>query len=348
MAFAQVFILISTLLCWPAAVYARPSEKPLISSTGGQKNDSKNDIKKIIEMLRKNKKSSSEKSVNKPTRNRLRRERPKSEMGVLQVVTEAPAAEVIIRSRGEITERGPCEKGVFQVELAAGEYEVEVTSARIIVFTGKATVKPAATETIKAPVPRTGSLVVDFQYLDDIDPEEVIILIDGQKLSNMKKVSEGEEKTRIEIVGIPVGVRKIRFSHPAIREMEQSIDVISGAININPPFEKTKGRLFVKSEPGASIFVDGKHQAAVTEIGVSDVIYLAPGQHKIRVEKQGYTASETDRLFDQSDLLIELKLTKKTGRAHSRASGASQTQPGVIAFFPRPRRTQSGQHSEED
>ncbi len=333
MALVQVPIFVSMFLCWPVASYARPVEKPMVSSTVGQRNDPKNDIKKIIEALRKNKKNSSENSGNKPARIPPRRAQPKGEMGALEVVTEASEAEVIIRSRGEIIEQGACRNGVFQAELAAGEYEVEVISARIVVFTARAIVKPAAMETIRAPAPRTGSIIVDFQYLDDIDPEEVILLIDGQQVSSPRKISEGEEKTRIEITGIPVGARKIRFSHPAIKGMEQSIDVISGAININPPFEKIKGRLFVKSEPGASIFVDGALQGAVTEIGVSDVIYLTPGQHTIRVEKQGYTASEIDRLFDQSDLLIELKLTKKTGRAPVCAAGASKTQPGVIASF---------------
>ncbi len=317
MASIQVSILVSILVCWPAAACACP----LVAYQ--QQNDSKNDIKKIIETLRRNK-NNSENSGNRPARRSAPRDQPKveaSRMGALRIVTEAPEAEVIIRSRGEITEQGPCENGVFQIELAAGEYEVEITSARIVVFTAKARVKPAATETVRAPMPPTGSIIVDFQYLDDIDPEEVTVLIDGQQVSSPRKISEGEEKTRIRISGIPVGAHRIRFSHPAMREIEQSIDVISGATSINPAFEKTKGRLFVKSEPGASIFVDGALQGAVTEIGVSEAIYLAPGRHRIRVEKQGYTASEMDRLFDQSDLLIELKLTKKAGRAQGRASG---------------------------
>ncbi|MEW6208209.1 MAG: PEGA domain-containing protein, partial [Acidobacteriota bacterium] len=138
------------------------------------------------------------------------------------------------------------------------------------------------------------------------------------------KISEGEETTRIEISGVIVGARRIRFSHPAIREMEQLIEVIQGAISINPPFEKTRGRVFVKSEPGASIYLDGAHQGAVTEIGVSEPIYIVPGQHTIRVEKQGFAPSETSRLFDQSDLLIELKLVRKTGRTQSRASGEAE------------------------
>jgi hypothetical protein len=247
-------------------------------------------------------------------------------MGALRVVTEATEAEVTIKRRGEVVDEGHCEKGLFQSELAAGEYDVEVTSALVVVFAGKVTIRPSKVETINAAAPRTGSVIIDFQYLEDIDAEEVSILIDDRQVLRRRKISEGEEATRIEVSGVPVGARRIVFSHPAIREVEQRIEVIEGTININPPFEKTKGRVFVRSQPGASVYLDGALQGAVTEIGVSEPIYINPGKHTIRVEKQGFVAAETSRLFDQSDLLIELKLTEKTGRMQSRASGEAERQ----------------------
>lgn len=224
-------------------------------------------------------------------------------LGKLVVNTGAPDANVLIKNQGAIVQQGRSENGSFSVNLSPGEYEVEVTSAKLTLFNGKAIVKANAIETVSAKLPRTGSIIIN---LSSAEPD-LLILIDGQVPANLSKTEEGE----VKLENIPIGSHTLRFTHRTIKDLEQPVEVFSGApLYINPVFDRVYGQLIVKSEPGAYIYIDGKLECKVTESGQTEIIHISPGPHNIRAEKEGYTPTEINKDFGTDQIEVELRLTR--------------------------------------
>ena len=223
---------------------------------------------------------------------------------VLFVLTEPAEALVLIKSRGAVVKQGQSEDGEFRTELSPGTYDVEVTSAKHVSFTGKATVKTGEPKILPVGLtPTTGSILVG-----PVEPD-VDISIDGAKPANIKIY---KAENQVEIEEILAGFHSLRITHPTIADWEvEKIEVRGGFRSyIAPKFKPAIVNLIVRSEPGAEIYVDGTYKGEVAETGRTGALQVAPGRHLIRAVKGEYSPAEHEGSFAAGDAEIEIKLSR--------------------------------------
>jgi hypothetical protein len=223
--------------------------------------------------------------------------------GVLFVLTEPPAASVIVKnSRGASVSRGKSNaEGEFRAELPPGTYDVEVTIEKYIPFTGEATVPRASYEIVQADLtPTTGSIAVLGSFEPDME-----VFVDGRPAPAASK-----SKTRIELKDILAGAHTLRMEHPAMEAWEQRVEVKGGATTTLSAIPRRKmARLVVKSERDAMIFVDDKLKARVGESGQVTIPDLEPGMHTVRAEKDLHEKSvQTREFIAGEEVTLEMRL----------------------------------------
>lgn len=216
---------------------------------------------------------------------------PRPTTGKLVVVTGTDDADVVIRSKESIIHRGRAQKGRFEADLDPGQYSVEATSTGRSPYSATVKVRAGETETLKAEFSQLGSIAIDlgeFEADENISADDLKILLDERPVE-IKKTEDGF----IELWDVPKGSHTLRFIHPSIKEQRAEVEVAPGArIQINPVLEVFYVKLTIKSVPGASIFIDGRHQGKIGPGGRSEILNLVAGRHRVRIEKQGYAPSE--------------------------------------------------------
>jgi hypothetical protein len=277
------------------------------------KGKKKDDVKKVVDRIkgggsgssdsRRNKSSSSASDKNKPAVDPEVKDASSPGLGKIVINTDPSEADVTIKNKDGVVKQGRSQDGRFEAELLPGEYDVEVSSAKHSVFEGKATVRPGGKEVVKAHLSQTGWIIIDLGSVT----AEVNILIDGKKPVGIKKTAEN----KIELEDVHPGRHTLRFTHQTIKELEIDVEVLPGAIKyLHPVFEKILARLIVRSEPGADIFIDDKHEGAIAEGGKSQVIFVEPGQRAIRVVKEGFAPAQQIKIIVLGDNEVEVKLTR--------------------------------------
>ena len=228
--------------------------------------------------------------------------------GVLFVLTDPPASEVIVKNRrGIAVENGKSnEEGEFRAELSPGLYDIEITAENYSPQVKKnISVKPPQPQILQADLePTTGSIMVALGSVES----DANILINGQKPARIVKKGEN----LLEIEGLPAGTYDLRIAHPTIAAWEKRIAVLNGASTpVSPRFKPAFVNLTVKSEPGAEIYVDDTYQGSVAENGeilISNK--LAPGGHTIKAIKDKYETASQTKTFVAGDDQVELKLKR--------------------------------------
>ncbi|MCI0485944.1 MAG: carboxypeptidase regulatory-like domain-containing protein [Blastocatellia bacterium] len=230
--------------------------------------------------------------------------------GVLFVLTDPPGATVLVKNRqGAVVKKSLSDQeGEFRVEVPPDTYSIEVASDNYSPETKKGiTIKSAqpAIERI-ALTPTVGSII--------IGPAEpgMNILIDRKKPA---KVNVMAEKNQIEINDIPVGSHTLSITHPDIVDWQTEIKVEGGSTTyLTIKFQPALVNLVVKSEPGATVYVDESPKGRVTENGEVRIPDIKLGQHTIRAEKDGYESEKRTLTLKASDALagdklVEMKLS---------------------------------------
>jgi uncharacterized caspase-like protein len=230
---------------------------------------------------------------------------PKPAKGVLVVLTNAPAANILIKSRNAAVSpvRGQSnEDGKFRAELSPGVYDVEVSAAKYSSkkFDG---VKLETDEFVKADlIPLVGSI--------QIGPIEANanVLIDGVKPASM---SLKKEEKLIELAEIPAGPHKLKIIQPNQNEWTRDVEVEGGKTKYIPTeFKAALVSLLVKTEPEAEVYVDDFYGGRANERGELKVTSLAPGQHRIKAKKNEYQPVEKTQSFTVGAAEMKLALTR--------------------------------------
>lgn len=228
-----------------------------------------------------------------------------SSNGVLFVLTDPPAANVVIKSRGSAVKQGRSEDGQYRAELPPGPYDIEVTSENYRPFTARALVKQSGTQPVDADlVPTTGSVLIGLGAVDT----DASVFLDGKRLDKPARKSENQ----IEFEGIPAGTHKLRVTHSTIADWERDVEIEGGATTtVTPKFVPAVVNLTVKSEPGSSIYVDNDFQGRVAESGELKIMnQVRPGEHTIRAEKDLFEPARIVKRFDAGDATVDLRLKR--------------------------------------
>jgi hypothetical protein len=301
-----------TALLVIAARMIAPAESLAIGREAGRTGQSrdgkkKNDAVRMAERLRKpGKRDSIPPPHTSRRQNKPATTAPKTQ-GRLAVITGLVDANVTIKRGGEVLQSGRSQNGRFEAELPAGEYDVEVESEEKTVYFRKAIVTRAQTQTLttgqsKAEPKKTGAIIVE---MGEIAPD-VVVLVDGQRPASVTAMSE----TQVRLDNIAYGNHRLHFSHASIKDLDLMVEVAAASISINPAFEVIAGKLIIRSEPGADIYIDGKREGKVAESG-EIALYAAPGQRTIKAQKDGYLTSEYNGLVGLETVVINLKLARK-------------------------------------
>lgn len=230
---------------------------------------------------------------------------PKPAKGVLVVLTNAPAANILIKSRSAALPpvRGQSSpEGKFRTELPPGVYDVEVSAAKYSSKKFEA-VKLESDEFVKADlIPLVGSI--------QIGPVEAsaTVLIDGLKPAN---ISIQKEDKLIDLAEIPAGPHKLKIIQPNQSEWVRDIEVEGGKTKYVPTeFKAALVSLTVKTEPEAEVYVDDYYGGRANEKGELKVTSLSPGQHRIKAKKNEYQPVEKTQTFGVGAAEMKLALTR--------------------------------------
>lgn len=117
-------------------------------------------------------------------------------------------------------------------------------------------------------------------------PEGSAIFIDGEEkpIDSIKR--EGEE---ISLRRIPVGVRKLKITHPDYITREEELDVKPGEeLTDAKGLILATADLTLASTAGAEVYIDDESKGKVLPDGTVVINAIKPGERKIRVVKDGY------------------------------------------------------------
>ena len=200
--------------------------------------------------------------------------------GVLFVITNPPSAEIVIKNiQGETVKRTRADDGELRAELPGGTYLVEVTSPELTPYTSKIVVKPGGIRVVTADLNlNTGSIIIGL-----IEPDAVIYL-DGEKLDDWKR-----NENMVEIEDVLQGKHVLRITHPTILPYEKEIEVqASSSTIVMPRFMAATSELFIKSNPGVAVYVDGQLLGNTSSDGRLKISALRAGEHDLKLWKEGY------------------------------------------------------------
>ena len=230
---------------------------------------------------------------------------PKPAKGVLVVLTNTPAANILIKPRNAAVSavRGQSgDQGKFRAELPPGVYDVEVSAAKYSSKKFEA-VKLETDEFVKADlIPLVGSIQIGPVEAD------ASVLIDGLKPAN---ISIKKEDKLIELAEIPAGPHKLKIIQANQNEWARDVEVEGGKTKYVPTeFKAALVNLLVKTEPEAEVYVDDYYGGRANEKGELRLTSLAPGQHRIKAKKNEYQPIEKSQTFSVGAAEMKLALTR--------------------------------------
>ncbi len=191
--------------------------------------------------------------------------------GVLFVLTDPLTADIIVKnSQGSEVKRESIQDGEFRAELTAGTYDIEVISAGYYPVARRGVlVKPPLAKIERAELKLTsGSITIG---LGQIEPDTATILIDERTPAALNiKVRIRREENQIEFDNVAEGFHTLSITHPSITPYRrEKLEVQGGSRTILTPVLKLAiVNFIVKSEPGATIFIDGNNVGRVQDNGL--------------------------------------------------------------------------------
>jgi hypothetical protein len=235
--------------------------------------------------------------------------------GVLFVLTEPPTANVTIKnSRGGEPKQYQSQEGQLRAELPPGKYDIVVNAANYYPSADPRlkgiVIKPSLSITLPAYLkPTMGSLIVGPIEAD------ASILVDKRKPEDLNiKVSIKREEKQILFENVAEGSHTLSIAVPGFVLWErEKVEVEGGARTlITPTLKPAVINFVVKSEPGATIFIDGNNEGRVQENGALKVSTpYNPGSHTIRAEiEDKFEPNEVRGNFEVGEQMVEVKLTR--------------------------------------
>jgi hypothetical protein len=257
-------------------------------------------------------KPSTARPVKRPTKSQKARV---ATNGVLFVLTDPPAADITVKnSQGGEVKREAIEDGEFRAELAAGVYDIEIAAAGYYPVAKRGiAVKPPLAKIERAELKlTTGSITIG---MGQIELDSAIILIDEKSPAALNiKVRMKKEENQIEFDNVAEGFHTLSITHPSIAPYRRDkLEVRGGSITLLTPVLKPAVVNFVvRSEPGATIFIDGNNVGRVQENGVLKVSNdYKPGSHTIRAEMEDkFEPNEISGNFETGERPVEVALTR--------------------------------------
>ncbi|HXG64728.1 MAG TPA: hypothetical protein VNO70_06445, partial [Blastocatellia bacterium] len=210
---------------------------------------------------------------------------------------------IIRNSRGTIVEQGRIQDGQLRVELPPGPYDVQVKAAKHLPFTKDVVVQKTKDQIVRAELEATtGKILI---ALGSLDPN-LNVFIDGKAVK--PRLSKANF---LEIDDVPAGERTLKITHPSIADYEGTLTVQGGAeTTVSPRPTWAIVNLTIKSEPGASVYVDNDFKGRVNEKGELMISALPPGERRIRAEKADFERLEQPKSFAPGDHTLTLPLKR--------------------------------------
>jgi hypothetical protein len=222
----------------------------------------------------------------------------------LVVITDPDVAKVTVRNNRGFNQEGNVKKGRFELEVPVGTYDIQVTSPDHASWKKEAVRVASSTPTIEQAElrPLLGSIVVL-----PIEPDATIFL-NGKKPDGLKTI----KKDQIEIENLAEDVYTLRVEDPDYAPFEIKAEVQGGYRNyITYKPETSITKFIVRSEPGATIFIDGNMEGRVEPNGVLKVSTgYKPGEHTIKAELDKFEPSIVSGTYKAGEQPVEVRLTK--------------------------------------
>ena len=226
--------------------------------------------------------------------------------GVLFVLTKPATSKVIIKSlQGNTIQAGMSQQGEYRIELSPGRYRIEVSADKYSSIFQEAEVKRAEPEYIQVELaPNTGSIQIGMGGI----PPDANILIDGQEPKSVVK----KPGNQIQINDISVGPHTLRITHPSITPYEEKVEVQGGIpVPVTPMYREANVTFLVKSEPGATIFIDDNLEGRIGERGELRIAEkYKPGRHTIRAEKESFEPEQKSADYGVGEAVVDVKLNR--------------------------------------
>lgn len=167
---------------------------------------------------------------------------------------------------------------------------------------------------VPPPPPGFSNVILDLSKFeaDLTDDPQLHIYIDDKELPNKQSPTA---PTDFILENIPVGSHTLKITHPMIDDYSLPISVKEAnkpARFAKIPFELTKYRLIVLTEPLATVCINGNCLNRADEDGYV-VVYLSPQDpYDLKATKDGFQPKvETQVNLGKSESVFDLHLTKK-------------------------------------
>ncbi|MFP5260547.1 MAG: caspase family protein [Blastocatellia bacterium] len=226
--------------------------------------------------------------------------------GVLLVLTNAPAADIVVRPKDGASRpvQGQSVGGRFRAELPPGVYDIEVSAAKY---------SPSKKESVRLgndevePVNIALTPLVGSIQVGPVEPNATV-LIDDQKPAN---VSVKNDEKLIELTEVAAGRHRLKVIQQGQNEWARDVEVEGGRTKyVFTEFKAALVNLTVKTEPEAEIYIDDNYGGRANEKGELRVSNLTPGQHRILAKKNEYQAVEKAQTFSAGAAEMKLALAR--------------------------------------
>lgn len=138
-------------------------------------------------------------------------------------------------------------------------------------------------------------------------PEGSKIFIDGEEKATDSIKRDGEE---ISLSRLPVGIRKLKITHPDYITRDEEIEIKPGEeLTDAKGLVLATADLTLASTAGAEVYIDDEPKGKVLPDGTVVINAIKPGERKIRVVKDGYEEKMLMEKLAIGPKALEVKLT---------------------------------------
>ncbi|MEZ4408513.1 MAG: PEGA domain-containing protein [Polyangiales bacterium] len=134
-------------------------------------------------------------------------------------------------------------------------------------------------------------------------------------------------------LAVSAGTRRVTLRAPGFEALEREVPVVGGAtVEVRDALEPVRSSLRVEcAVPGARVMVDGR---ALAVTPVREALRVPEGRHRVRVERDGYVAYETEVEVHGQGASVEAGLAWREPIPDAQAARlrVNASRPGAVAF----------------
>ncbi|MCS6884082.1 MAG: PEGA domain-containing protein [Acidobacteriota bacterium] len=136
-------------------------------------------------------------------------------------------------------------------------------------------------------------------------PEESVIYVDDKEIKNYVR----DNDQQVSLKKLPVGMRKLRITHPDYIEWNGELEVKPGVPTpFNVPMERALAQLLVETLPGAKVYLNGEEKGEVPAERKLLVADIVPGSYEVLVSKKGYVDQKVTEQLKVGENTLSVKL----------------------------------------